>query len=663
MTAPFKLVFALLLFVLSSVAAWAKDVAVQSPDGNVRITVSTAAAKDVVWRVDWHGEPVLAAAPIGLRFAGKAAPAQRIAEVSLSTHDQHVTGLIGKASEARDQYNEAVIAVAGDSQPLELVVRAYDDGAAYRWRFRTDGPFSLAAETAGFGIADSARIWATTVKGFDSSYEEYYRTGSPEQATTPGALVTLPVLFHSGRAWGAITEAALHDWSGLYVTRSGAGSGLHGTLAPRLDVPGVAVIGTAGEHVSPWRVVMLGDAPGRLIESNLVTVLNPPPDDRDWSWVKPGKTSFPWWNNFVIPVKGSKPGLNTATMKAYIDFDAANGIRYHTLDGFEGEAWYGGPIDHNDIPQDVTRARPAIDMPEVLRYAKARGVEIRLWTHWKPFSLQIDKAFDTWAAWGIKGIMVDFMNRDDQQMVAFYDEVARKAADHRMTVVYHGAHKPTGSNRTWPNVLSYEAVRGTEYNKFGDNPGSTAEHEAIIPFTRMLAGPLDVHQGGFTYVAPDKVDASLAVPAVVGTRARSLADYVVLDNQLAMIADAPAHYADAIGFDFILAVPTAWDETRVLAGEVGDQIVVARRKGRAWWLGAKTDASAREVTVKLAMLGPGDWRIDAFADVGETRTARHTRGTVHAGDTLTLRMGTAGGYAARITPADEPVAGLGSGTR
>jgi len=249
---------------------------------------------------------------------------------------------------------------------------------------------------------------------------------------------------------------------------------------------------------------------------------------------------------------------------------------------------YGDPIVPDGTSQDLTHARAETDITILMAHARARGVNIRVWTHWNPLSEQLERALDAWATWGISGVMANFMNRDDQQMVAFYDELAAKTAVRRMTITYHGAFKPTGNNRTWPNDLGREAVRGTEYDKFPDNPGSPPGHEATLPFTRMLAGALDVHQGGFDTVPPERFRNRYTAPRVMGTRARALAQYVVQENPLPKVADSPVNYLGAKGWDFVRTVPTAWDETRVLWGEVGHGVVIARRKGAEWWLGAIT---------------------------------------------------------------------------
>ena len=646
---------AMLLSLAFASVASAAPVQVRSPDGKITVAVSVSRTGTPCWAVRWRAKQVLAEAPIALNFAGEPSPVLRIGAVWRRQHDALVIGLLGKASGARDHYAETVIALA-DADPsqrrrLELVVRAYNDGAAYRWRIRSPMPFELSSENAGFGLSDHALVWAMPVKGFDSSYEDYYRP-TKLNALETDKLVTLPLLFHNGDGiWGAITEAALHDWAGLYLVRQANVPGLSARLSPRIDRPEIAVLGKSGMHVSPWRVLMLGDAPGRLIESNIVSLLNPPPDERDWSWVKPGKTSFPWWNDYYWPSQPFTPGLNTATMNAYIDFDAAHGIQYHTLDGYQNKAWYGGPIIPDGTPQDLTHVVPAIDMPAVLRHARERGVKIRLWAHWQPLQAQLDQALTTWERWGIEGVMVDFMDRDDQQMVAFYDRLAREAARHHLTIVYHGAYKPTGENRTWPNVLTREAVRGTEYDKFAGTAPSTPEHEATIPFTRMLAGPFDVHQGGFDTVTPDRFVTRFTAPQVIGTRARALASYVVYDNPLSMIADTPDNYRNAIGLDFVTAIPTAWDETRVLAGDVGRQIVIARRSGAEWWIGALNDGSARSVTVSLASLGSGSWRGTSFSDdsIAVQGVQQESR-TVDLTQSLTLRLSPAGGFAMRLSP-------------
>jgi alpha-glucosidase len=393
---------------------------------------------------------------------------------------------------------------------------------------------------------------------------------------------------------------------------------------------------------------MVAADPGRLIESHLVFHLSDPPAIEDMSWIKPGKTTFPWWNGYVLEGVDFEPGVNTATMKYYIDFCAAQGIPYHSLDGLD-IAWYGGSI-RPEGPTDVTTAAPSIDLPEVLRYANEKGVRLRLWMHWKALQPQIDEAFRVYEAWGIEGVMVDFMDRDDQEMVRFYHEMAAKAAKHHLTLTLHGAYKPTGMERTWPNVLTYEAVLNQEYNKW-DALGTPPEHNLDVAFIRMLAGPLDYHQGGMRSVLPKEYRYRDKAPPVQGTRAHQLAMNVVYQNHLPMMADFPAAYWDEPGLEFLVEVPTTWDETRVLHAEIGKGLVVARRKGDAWYLGGMT-ARERELELPLDFLGGGSFEATLYVDNEASGPASVTRRkqTVSPADTLRVVMAPAGGFAARLMP-------------
>jgi alpha-glucosidase len=337
-------------------------------------------------------------------------------------------------------------------------------------------------------------------------------------------------------------------------------------------------------------------------------------------------------------------------MKYYIDFCAEQGIPYHSLDGLD-IAWYGGPIQPKG-PTDITKAAPTIDLPEVLRHAKAKGVRLRLWVHWKALKPQIDEAFRAYEAWGIEGVMVDFMDRDDQEMVRFYHEMAEKAAKHHLTLTLHGAYKPTGMERTWPNVLTYEAVLNQEYNKWQPPGvrGTPPEHNLDVAFVRMLAGPLDYHQGGMRGVLPEDYQFRDKAPPVQGTRGHQLAMYVVYQNHLPMLADSPSAYRGQPGLEFLTQVPTTWDETRVLHAEMGRCLVIARRKGGAWYLGGMTAAQGRELDLPLGFLGEGSLEAELYLDRpegGPNSVTRRER-TVSAADTLRVVIPRAGGFAARL---------------
>ncbi|GJG85191.1 alpha-glucosidase [Gemmatimonadetes bacterium T265] len=637
----------------------------RSPDGRIVATVGVHTTPDgrtvPAYRVSYRGAPLVDASDLGLDFAdgGPFGPGARIASVTHAAHDAVAHGLLGKASAARDHYRETTVALVEDAAPhrrVDVVFRAYDDGVAFRYHVPAQpglAEFTITEERTHVALDPQSQAYALQRSGFVSSYEGFY-TVAPLREIPADTLLALPVLFHHpGGAWLAVTEADLTDYAGMYLSRVQQAPGvLASRLSPWPGTPNVKVRARA-PHDSPWRVLMIADAPGRLVESNLVTLLNPPSAIGDASWVRPGKTTFPWWNDYVVPdTVPFKGGLNTATTKYYIDFCAAHGIAYHTLDGFQDTAWYGGRIDPGDEHPDVTRALPTIDLPEVLRYAKARGVRLRVWTHWKALRPQLDTALARYERMGIEGIMVDFMDRDDQDMVAFYHEVVAKAAAHHLTVVFHGAYKPTGLSRTYPNLMTVEAVMGLEYDKFDGSKGVTPSHELLVPFVRMLAGPLDFHQGGFRYVTERAFHPQYTGPRVIGTRARTLATYVVYEDYLPMMADAPSAYEGQSGLDFVAGVPTTWDETRVLNADVGHVITIARRRGTTWYVGTMTDGAARAVDVPLRFLGPGPYRADVYGDVPDAPAElQHATRLVTAADVIPAHLAPAGGHAIRLTPA------------
>src|SRR5262249_11098396 len=350
--------------------------------------------------------------------------------------------------------------------------------------------------------------------------------------------------------------------------------------------------------------------------------LSAPRAIKDTSWIKPGKTTFPWWNGYYEEKVAFKPGLNTATAKHYIDFCAEAGIPYHSLDGVGNTAWYGGPI----VPYEgasPTKGVEGLDLPEVIKYAKSKGVRLRFWMHWKAADTHMEKAFPLYREWGIEGVMLDFMDRDDQEMNAFVRRAVALAADNHLTVTLHGCPKPTGLERTYPNLLTHEGVMNLEYDKW-DKVGITPDHEVTVPFTRMLAGPLDFHHRPFRTVQPGAVRPRSDAPAVVGTPARTLASYVVYQNHLPMVADYPSAYRGHPGLPVLAAIPTTWDDTRVLDGRVGEYVVVARRSGREWHIGAMTDGKARTMRLPLRFLAKGRfeaelWRDDERAKHGMSR--------------------------------------------
>ncbi|HEX8201600.1 MAG TPA: glycoside hydrolase family 97 protein [Isosphaeraceae bacterium] len=666
MTTPLRLLIVLTVscYPLSLVAAeiTSEPLTLGSPDGRLRVTFRLGERGHPDFGVTYRGEPV-ATGTLGLEFAGSGPLREdlKVVGVRRQSRDETYAIPVGKASSARDRHYELIIALEEMAPPhrrLDLAFRAFDDGVAFRYVIPSQGPlteFILADELTRLTFPGDPTAHALLLKNYTTPYENYYES-LRVSAIGPKRLIGLPLLLvreggDSGRVWLAVTEANLTDYAGMYL--SGI-DGEPGTLAAKLSpLPRredrAKVLGKA-PHTSPWRALMIADDPGRLLESHLVFHLSDPPAIADTSWIKPGKTTFPWWNGYVLEGVDFEPGVNTATMKHYIDFCAEQGIPCHTLDGLD-IAWYGGPI-HPKGPTDVTTAAPSIDLPEVLRYAKQKGVRLRLWMHWEALKPQIDEAFRLYERWGIEGVMVDFMDRDDQEMVRFYHEMAEKAAKHHLTLTLHGAYKPTGMERTWPNVLTYEAVLNQEYNKWQPPGvrGTPPEHNLDVAFVRMLAGPLDYHQGGMRSVLPEDYQFRDKAPPVQGTRGHQLAMYVVYQNHLPMMADHPAAYHGQPGLEFLTRGPTTWDETRVLHAEMGQCLVIARRNGVAWYLGGMTATEGRELALPLDFLGDGSFEAELYLDhpAGGPNSVTRRKQAVSVAETLRVAIPRAGGFAARI---------------
>ncbi|MGC1274042.1 MAG: glycoside hydrolase family 97 protein [Planctomycetaceae bacterium] len=647
--------------VLPAAASAQDDLAVKSPDGRLKVAFTLQENDEPMLTVARDGVP-LASVRLGLEFAGSG-PLQsglKVVGSRTASRDETYAIPVGKTSSARDHHNELVVSLEEIDEPhrrLDVAVRAFDDGVAFRYLIPEQRPlaeFTITDELTQISFTNDPTATLLPLRNYTTPYEWYYDT-KPVSQIDPAQLIGLPMLLkHPQGAWIAVTEAGLTDYAGMYLSRV---EDRPDTFVSKLSpLPGrddeAKVVGTA-PFESPWRVLMISDDPGRLIESDIVFNLNAPSKIEDPSWIVPGKTTFPWWNHYVLKDVDFEPGVNTATMKHYIDFCAEQGIPYHSLDGLD-IAWYGGPIAPSG-PTDVTKAAPSIDMPELLRHAKEKGVRLRLWMHWKALEPQLDEALRTYEEWGVEGIMIDFMDRDDQEMVHWYHEVAEKAAKHHLTVTWHGAYKPTGMERTWPNVLTYEAALNQEYNKWQPEgvKGTPPEHNLNIAFVRMLAGPLDYHQGGMRNVLPEDYEHADVAPPVQGTRGHQLAMYVVYQNHLPMLADYPAAYRGEPGLKFLVDVPTTWDETRVLHAEIGKCLVIARRKGETWWLGGMTATEGRELSLPLEFLGEGTFQADLILDDPERGPTEVTRRTqdVTKFDSLDVAIPPSGGFAAKVSPA------------
>lgn len=628
---------------------------VASPDGRLAVTLGTDAEDQPTWRLDVAGRTVIAPSALGLEFEryAKLANGLRPVATEASEGEDRYTLRAGKVSAVADRYRQIVVHMAeagGRHRRLDLIVRAYDSGVALRYAVprQPDLPaLRLANELTQFAFPADYACTGLNLGSFGTAHEGEF---DPVRASAirPHNLYDLPLVCDTGAGGPAIAiaEAAVENWPAMYLTGTETGTtGVAARLTRRPDDPAVAVTLDVGTGVvSPWRVVMVAPDAGRLIENTLLTSLNPVPVG-DFAWVKPGKTAWDWWSGPMLAGVATA-GSNAATERAFIDFAAAMKLPYMMVD----EGWYvnsggGGTLYPG---ADPTRPVDAIDLPGLVAYGRSRGVGLILWIHWALLDRDMDKVLDFVAASGAKGIKVDFMNRDDQAMIAFYHRLAAATARRHLLLDLHGATHPWGMTRTWPHFLTQEGVLGAEYNKWTRR--ITARHNITLAYTRMLAGPMDYTPGGYRNATPASFRIAATGPETQTTRAAELAKYVVFESPLQSVADTPDAYSGQRGLDFLRDVPATWDETRFLAGSIGAWIVLARRSGDRWYVGAMTDAP-RRISVPLSFLGAGRHVARTWSDGTRPTDLATASRPVAAGDTLDLSLAAAGGAAVILTPA------------
>ena len=625
---------------------------VKSPDGTIEMTIH--ANGPLTYAVTVDGHPVLADSRLGLKFKdGVTLGADaRLVKVERGQSDTTWENKLGKRSSVRDHHNELrAFFVEQSGRPFEIEVRAFDDGIGFRYVLpkapaAATQDFVLEEEQTQFAFPDNYLCYAGTNENTGSPGNPIGYAGSQESEFRPqhladlptGQVRMLPLLVQTPAAWVAITESDLYDWAGLWLNRAPAAGPapavtLAARLAPRLD--GQGLVKSAFPRHSPWRALMIARQPGRLVESDLVLNLATPCVLADTSWVKPGISSWDWWSQVGRP--------STTTYEDLVQFSADMGWAYSLLDA----GW--------SAQTNILQPSPAVNMEELLSYAKDRNVRLWVWTHWT--SLDRDDtyqaAFPLYEKWGLAGVKIDFMNRDDQDMVNWYEKIVKAGAAHHLMINFHGAFKPTGMIRTYPNQITREGILGNEYNRWSSRV--TPEHKTTLPFTRLLAGPADFTPGGFLNVPLDQFRANVRPTQVQGTRCAELALFVCLESPIINACDHPSNYRNQPGLDFLKVVPTVWNDTRVLDGAVGEHLVIVRRHGDRWFLGALTDRNAHDLLVKLDFLGPGSWTLKLWKDAPDSETlGGHLlteQRVVTAADELPLHLARAGGAVASFEPA------------
>ena len=642
------------LFILSIIATLPvfaqKKIQISSPDGNIRYSFRVE-NKKAIYDLSFKGKSIIENSELGLSFTDGGFNGNiRMGKPVYREADENYELVVGKTKSVHDHYKEVLIPLEQTTtspKKINLVIRIFNDGLAFRYEYPSQNNWSsfiLTDERSEFRLTGNPVVHTLFLPNFTSSHEGKYSTISFHDIKED-TLMDMPALFEfPEHIYLAITEAALLDYAGMYLTKeNGILRSMLSPLPHQTSIKVKAVL----PHNSPWRVLMISDRIGALIESNIITDLNAPCAIKDVSWIKPGKTTFPWWNGNVVPDTLNAPGNNFVTQQYYIDFCARNGLEYHSVVEYGLHQWYmDDGISFQPGPHsDPTTPVPGLDMKEVCDYAKTRGVDIRVWVHWAALYPKLDTAFAIFEKWGLKGMMVDFMDRDDQEMVNIQTEILQKAAAHHLHIQFHGAYKNTGLSRTYPNEFTREGTLNYETNKWSRD--ATPDHDINFPFTRMLAGSTDYHLGGFRAVPDSLYVIQYTKPLMMGTRCHMLAMYVVLENYLGMVCDYPAAYEGQPGFEFLRSVPTVWDETKVLDAKVCEYIVIARRKNNDWYIGTITNHEPRQLQIPMNFLSTGNYSAEIYTDAPDTRQYpnhlnKETRILTNA-DTVSIHIAAGGG--------------------
>ena len=634
-------------------AAYGEAYTLHSP--NEELTVNIAVEEVLTWSIKHKNQVVLRPSEIALAIKniGELGRNAKVEGTSIQDINTVLKPVIKvKSAEINENYRELTVHFAGNYQ---VNFRAYNNGVAYR--FQTQLPTSnitINSETVELDFPSGTTSLFPEEESFVSHFERLYQPVAVKDVQSP-AFASLPIYFNVNGKHVVLTEADLFDYPGLFLQGSG-GSAMRGIfpgfVTKAEPAPGAEdrnelvtaadyIAMTSGTRTYPWRVLAIGESEASLIENQLVYLLSRDNVLENVDWIQPGRVAWDWYNANNIYGVDFKSGDNTATYKYYIDFASKYGLEYVILD----EGW-------SKSSTEVKEPNPEINVKELIEYGRKKKVGIILWSLWKPIDNDMEGIFKLYSEWGAKGVKIDFMQRADQAMVNYYERAAKVAAKYHLLVDFHGAYKPAGLRRAYPNVISYEGVKGNENNKWSQD--ITPEHNVTLPFIRMLAGPMDYTPGAMSNAQLINHKIIFDRPMSLGTRAHQVAMYVVYESPLQMLCDSPSAYLnDPQVTEFISRFPSVWDETKVLDAKITDYVVIARRKGNTWYIGAMTDWTPRELEIDFSFLAKGKYKIDFARDgVNADRYAEDykieskaiTRSTV-----MTIKMAPGGGWAAILT--------------
>ncbi len=628
-----KKIALLQLLTLLSLCVQAKDkiqqFTLKSPNGKLVTHIVATPEQEITYDIVYDGVTLMLPSHLGLnRVYEKMVTAQMpVVGTSTNTVDEMVSSPFTRQSSMRNHYNELTLKVKVSKNVLYVIFRAYDEGIAYRYQMVQ--PCRVKFEKVEYNFADDYNATFPYVTNYEennhasqysSSFENLYITDALSEMETD-QLCFLPLLVHGPHGVKiCLTESTLTDYPGLYLKGMGDGGRLEGEHAPypkTLEQGGhnnlQMIVKEREDYIAqvdklsvlPWRIAMVAKNSAELAMNNMSYLLGEPCKVSDLSWIKPGKVAWDWWNNWNIAGVNFKSGINNDTYKYYIDFASKYGIEYVILD----EGW---AVNNK---ADLFQVVPEIDLPMLVRYANERNVGLILWAGYYAFDRDMEHVCQHYSQMGIKGFKIDFMDRDDQIVTNFYKRAASMCAKYHLLVDFHGAFKPAGLNRTYPNVLNFEGVAGLEQLKWAPSTWNQVQYDTEIPFIRQTSGPMDYTQGAMHNAAKGCYAPCWSEPMSQGTRCHQLGLYIVLESPLNMLCDAPSNYKKEPDYtQFVANIPTTWDETMVLQGEVGEYIVTARRKGDIWYVGGITNWTEREVEIDLRQLTGKACQVEIYRD-------------------------------------------------
>ncbi len=639
----------LTLLLLAASLAAQTNYSLRSPNGRIEMRVT--AGDRLRYSVLVLGKPLMQDSTASLTIDQRTLGG-KVAASKERTVDQTIEPPVRqKSAKIREHYNELRLDFEGN---YSAVFRAFNEGVAYRWETALpQREVKVTAEEAVFNFGADVQVYYPKEESLFSHNERQFLLLEMRDIKAADIASIPAVVDAGGGVKLAISDSDVEDYPGLWLRGTG-GNSLAAFFPPppleealtrdrdlKITKPAPYLAATTGTRTYPWRLVGITEKDADLLTNPLVFLLAKPSQVADTSWIKPGKVAWDWWNANNIAGVDFQAGINTQTYKFYIDFASKYGIEYIILD----EGWYK--------LGNVLQVVPEMNIEELVAYGKKKNVGIILWVVWKTLDDQFEAALAQYEKWGVKGLKVDFMQRDDQPVMNFYHKVSREAAKRKMLVDFHGAIRPAQMTRTWPNLLTTEGVRGLEQLKWSDyaNP----EHNVTLPFTRMFVGPMDYTPGGMINASKREFVPIFTRPMSMGTRAHQLAMYVIYESPLQMLADSPTHYLrEPEAMRFLSAVPVEWDETTVLDAKLGDYVVVARRRGREWYIGAMTDWTARELDVSFSFLPAGSYQMESWQDGLNAKTYgndyRVAKSAVSKTTRMKIKLAEGGGWAARVIP-------------